>query len=172
MMPACYPVISDRVMLHRYFGAKLSKTEPDTCGSTSSPLQLVVSKLERMSYYDEDGMRRDAKLCGAASATGRNTSRDHQQAQRIVCIVCFRKGKSFQNLTDGKKDKEGNYVPGIKDHIKEFVLSDLDTHWSWLPVVICDMCRKNLKTWKKHKENGERWATWLEKYFQYSYYLF
>ena len=27
MMPACYPVISDRVMLHRYFGAKLSKTD-------------------------------------------------------------------------------------------------------------------------------------------------
>ena len=117
MMPACYPVISDRVMLHRYFGAKLSQTLAAVQAHPSSC--FFSSKLERMSHYDEDGMRRDAKVFGAASATGPTTSRDHQQAQKIVCIVCFRKGKSFRNRTDGKHDKVGNYIPGIKDHIKK-----------------------------------------------------
>ena len=45
-----------------------------------------------MSHSDEDAdeRRRDAKMFGAASAAGRHISRDHQEAQKVVCVLCFR----------------------------------------------------------------------------------
>ena len=112
-----------------------------------------------MSQYDEDenGSRRDAKQFGAASPSERHISRDHKAAQRVVCCVCFRKGNSFRNITAGKEDETGNYLPGMKDHIKDLVFSDFDAiQWAWLPTVICGKCRLNLKSWKEKKANGER----------------
>ena len=125
----------------------------NTVLSTNPPLLLVTSKIEKK-------MSDQGDVC---KSTKRHISRDHSEAAKVVCIVCFRKarrGEKFRNLTDGKLDKDGNYNDGSKDHMREFVLKDFEaTHWEWLPVVICDVCRKKLARWKKQKVTGQRWLT-------------
>ena len=78
---------------------------------------------------------------------GRHITRQHQDAQKAVCAICFKKA-SKNKARKMSEDQRNEIVQcGV---FTEFA----DKEFEWLPTVICDTCRKNLAAWSKQRKSG------------------
>ena len=92
-----------------------------------------------MSHGDGDTRARDE--------FGRTITREHTDAQKCVCAICFKKagGKNLRPLTEDQKDeivKCGVFTDFCKDEFQ------------WLPTVICVSCRLHLGRWSNQRKSG------------------
>ena len=69
----------------------------------------------------------------------------HCHAQKIVCILCFRKVPTMRNLTAA--DKNTIVESGI---LREL----LEDKYAWLPTVACMKCKYDLAKWTKQLASG------------------
>ena len=69
----------------------------------------------------------------------------HCHAQKIVCILCFRKVPNMRNLTAA--DKNTIVESGI---LREL----LEDKYAWLPTVACMTCKRDLSKWTKQLASG------------------
>ena len=61
-------------------------------------------------------------------------AKSHEEMQRSVCVMCFRKQKHLKNMT-----------LRISETFKQLVFSDFQNEeWAWLPTVICLGCYSEL----------------------------
>ena len=72
------------------------------------------------------------------------SAKSHNEMQRSVCFVCFRKPKNLRNIT-----------PRLESMLKEVISIPYSSEeWSWLPTVICGGCCLELCKVTKNPQNN------------------